>query len=100
MEKEELTTRQLLRYAEENGYNSVKFFNAKNCFTGRFLDAYFEFVELPLLGDGFTRMDVIEETFGHDLKFNVIDEEEFKTFTRMSFILRRQSVPEKYAEDL
>ncbi len=95
MKTENLSTRELLNYAKDNGYNSVKFVCKEKIFTGQFLDAYFEFVKLPLLGDGFVRMSQLEETFGYDIKFDVItDEEEYKAYTATSFVLRGKELPE------
>ena len=44
-------TRQLIKYAKDNGYNSVKFtmdHAGKHLCTGSFLDAYYEFVQIPV----------------------------------------------------
>ena len=56
MENKNLNVRQILEYAKENGFNSVMFSLKKDgshFVAGKFLDAYFEFVQIPFLGDGF-----------------------------------------------
>ncbi len=95
-----MNTRQIIAYAEENGYNSVKFEitkNGKHIAAGSFLDAYYEFVQIPILGDGFVTISQLEEQLGYDIEFDVIDDEEFMSLARIDFILRGQPLPEKYA---
>lgn len=94
-----MNTRQIIAYAEDNGYNSVKFEitkNGKHLVTGKFLDAYFEFVQIPFLGEGFVTISQLEEQLGYDIEFDVIDDEKFISLTRIDFILRGQPLPEKY----
>lgn len=101
MKKENLSTRELLNYAKDNGYNEIMFVCKDKLFTGKFLDAYFEFVTLPLVGeDGFVTISQIEEMYGYDLKFNIIeDEEEYKLQTRVSFALRGREIPKQYLDE-
>lgn len=90
MKTENLSTRELINYAKDNGYNSTMFICKEKLFTGKFLDAYYEFVTLPLVGeDGFVTISQIEEMYGYDLKFDIItDEEQYKIQTSVSFALR------------
>ena len=47
-----MKTREIIDYAEENGFNSVKFVlkrGEQRLAAGKFLDAYFEFVQIPIL---------------------------------------------------
>ena len=95
-----MNTRQIIAYAKENGFNSVKFSIRKNgnhLVAGKFLDAYFEFVEIPLLGDGFITMGHLENELGYDIEFNVLTDEEFKATVRLDFLLRGKPLPEKFA---
>ena len=95
-----MNTRQIINYAKENGFNSVKFSIKKNgnhLVAGKFLDAYFEFVEIPLLGDGFVTIEQLENELGYDIEFEVIDEEKYKTVVRFDFLLRGKPMPEKFA---
>lgn len=95
-----MNTRQIIAYAKENGYNTVKFSVRKNgnhLVAGKFLDAYFEFVEIPLLGDGFITIGQLENDLGYDIEFNVLADDEFKAAIRLDFVLRGKTLPEKYA---
>ena len=99
MNTKNLNSRQLLKYAEENGYDSVMFSVKKNgthTVTGKFLDAYYEFVQIPLLGNGFVRIGDLEERMGYDITFDVLDEEAFKTGVRLDFLLRGKNIPKEY----
>jgi hypothetical protein len=95
-----MNTRQIITYARKNGFNSVKFSikrNGNHFVAGEFLDAYFEFVKIPLLGDGFVTIGQLEAELGHDLEFEVIDEEKYKNWVRLDFLLRGKPLPEKFA---
>ena len=95
-----MNTRQIINYAKENGYNSVKFSikrDGNHLVAGKFLDAYFEFVEIPLLGDGFVTIEQLEEQLGYGIEFEVLDEENYKTMVRLDFLLRGKPIPEKFA---
>lgn len=95
-----MNTRQIIAYAKENGFNTVKFSIRKNgnhLVAGKFLDAYFEFVEIPLLGEGFITMEQLENELGYDIKFGVLTDEEFKATVRLDFLLRGKPLPEKFA---
>lgn len=96
-----INTRQLINYAKENGYDSVKFSlkrNGEHVATGKFLDAYYEFVQLPIIGDGFVRLGDLEEQMGYDITFDVLSDEEFKTWASLDFILRGKQIPKEYLE--
>lgn len=100
MNNKNLNTRQMLEYAKDNGFNTVMFSVRKNgnhFITGKFLDAYFEFVEIPFLGDGFVTVSDLEKQFGYDISFDVLDEDEFVTAVRLDFLLRGKELPGKYA---
>lgn len=101
MSKEGMTTRELLKYAKDSDrYNSLKFVcrkDGKFRFVGEFLDAYYEFVKIPVLGEGFVSLDDIEEEIGCGSLFDELDEEQFLTYVRMDYILRGMEIPEKYA---
>lgn len=95
-----MNTRQIINYAKENGVNSVKFSVKKSgnhLIAGKFLDAYFEFVEIPFLGDGFITMGQLESALGYDIEFEVIDEEKYKAYVRLDFLIRGKPMPEKFA---
>lgn len=99
MENKNLNVRQILEYAKENGFNSVMFSLKKDgghFVAGKFLDAYFEFVQIPFLGDGFVTMSELEKNLGHNISFDVLDEEGFLTAVRLDFLLRGKELPEKY----
>ena len=86
----DLNVRQLLAYAKDNGYDSVKFIgeSEKGSVVGEFLDAYFEFVKIPAFGDGFVTISQIEEALGYDIKFDVLDEKTYKLGVNIDCILR------------
>ena len=96
-----MNARQIIAYAKENGYNSVKFSlkrSGNHLVAGEFLDAYFEFVKIPLLGDGFVTISQLEEQLGYDIEFDVLDSEErYMALVRIDFLLRGQPLPEKFA---
>jgi hypothetical protein len=96
-----MNTRQIIAYAKDNGYNSVKFSlkrNGNHLVAGEFLDAYFEFVKIPFLGDGFVTISQLEEQLGYNIEFDVInDDVQYITMVRLDFMLRGKDLPEKYA---
>lgn len=56
-------------YAKENGFDSCEFLMITQnggTFNGKFLDAYFGFVQIPKLGDGFIRLSEIRKEYGSD----------------------------------
>jgi hypothetical protein len=56
-------------HAKSNGFDSCEFIMmTKNggIFNGHFLDAYYGFVRIPELGDGFIRLDDIRKQYGFD----------------------------------
>ena len=86
-----LNVRQLIEYAKENGFNSVKFIghSEKGSVVGEFLDAYYEFVKIPAIGkDGFVMMKQIEEVLGYDILFDVLDEDGYKLGVNLDCIFR------------
>lgn len=85
----DLNVRQLLAYAKDNGYDNVKFIgkSENGFFVGEFLDAYFEFIKIPVIGDGFVTISQIEEVFGYDIKFDIVKDEEYQWLVNMDFIL-------------
>lgn len=90
-------TRELIKYAKDNGYNSVKFCggNSKGMVIGRFIDAYYELVEIPACrGGGCFRISDIEELMGYDITFDVLDDEQYRGAVRMDYILHRLTPPE------
>lgn len=93
-----MKTRELIKYAQDNGYDSVKFWCKEKLIAGQFMDAFFEFVKIPLLGENaFISISQIEERFGYDLEFEIVtDEEEYKKYVLISFILRGRQAPEQY----
>ena len=95
-----INARQLLEYAKDNGYDSVMFElkdNEKHIAVGKFLDAYYEFIQIPIIGDGFIRLSDLEKSFGHDITFDVITKVAFTTGVRLDFMLRGKPIPEKYS---
>ena len=94
-----MNTRQIINYAKDNGFNSIKFSVNKNgnyLVAGKFLDAYFEFVEIPLLGEGFITIGQLENELGYDIDFKVLTDEEYMCAVRWDFILRQKPIPKKY----
>jgi hypothetical protein len=96
----EMNTRQIIAYAEDNGFNKVKFSlkrNGRHLCAGRFLDAYYELVTIPVLGDGFITISQLEQDLGYDIEFEVIDEEQYVALARLDFILRGKQPPKELA---
>lgn len=94
-----MTTRELLNYAEHNGYNSVMFAvkkDGKHVVTGKFLDAYYEFIQIPVMGDGFVRISALEQQLGYDISFDIINSEtEFYEGIFLDYIIRGKVVPDE-----
>lgn len=90
-----INVRQLLEYAKDNGYNSVKFLckNEKTAFVGEFLDAYYELVKIPALGNGFVTLEQIEHESGYDVVFDVLDEETYRLGAKVDCILHGKTPP-------
>ena len=100
--KENLTVNEAKRYAENNGYNSVMFrinLNGKYMICGKFLDAYYDLIQIPILGTGFTRFQELCEEYGErNISVDIVDEEEFKRSVSFDFIIRQRymDIPEEY----
>lgn len=100
--KENLTVREAIKYAEDNGFDKEMFslkINDKYVATGKFLDAYYEMIQIPSLGEGFMRFKELCEQYGdRNISIDIIDEQEFKTCVAMDFILRGKfnDIPEEY----
>ena len=95
-----MNTRQIIAYAKDNGFNSVKFSikrNGQHLVAGKFLDAYFEFVQIPFLGNGFVTIQQLEDQLGYDIEFEVLSEDAYLPVVGLDFILRGQEVPEEFA---
>jgi hypothetical protein len=93
-----MTTREILKYAKDNGYDSTMFSlkssEGKPLCVGKFLDAYYEFVQLPICGTGFITLSDLEDRFGYNLSFEVIDETQYNICVYMDFLLRGIDIPE------
>ena len=91
-----LTTREAIKYAEENGYNTTKFVcrkDGKLAFVGKFVDAYYEFIQIPVLGSGFCRISDVEKELGYNLSFDILDDDEYKGCLAADFLLRGMRPP-------
>jgi len=97
-----MTTREILEYAKDNGYNSVMFSiknnEDKQICVGKFLDAYYEFVNIPFLGDGFVRIKDLENQLGYDIRFEVIDEQKYSSGAYLDFVLRGKTPPQSVTD--
>jgi len=54
--RENLTVREAIKYAKDNGFNKEMFslkINDKYAVSGKLLDAYIDMVQIPVLGLGF-----------------------------------------------
>lgn len=94
-----MNTRQIIDYAKYNGFNSVKFSikrNGNHLVAGKFLDAYYEFVQIPFLGKGYVTIQQLEEQLGYDIEFDVLTEEVYLAAVALDFMLRGQEVPEEF----
>jgi len=100
--KENLSVREVIAYAENNGFDSVMFrlnINDNYVASGKFLDAYYEMIIIPVIGSGFTRFKELCEAYGdRNISVDIIDEEEFKTGVWFDFIIRGKisEVPDEY----
>lgn len=100
--KENLTVNEARKYAEDNGYNNVMFsinINEKYVACGKFIDAYYDLIKIPILGNGMTRFKELCEEYGErNISINIIDEKEFKICVRTDFIIRGRymDIPEEY----
>lgn len=100
--KENLSIYEATQYAKDNGFNSVTFrLNINNNYTasGKFLDAYYDFVILPVVGDGFVRLNDFREEYGDkNVSMDIIDDKEYKTGVWFDFVVRGRynEVPEEY----
>lgn len=100
--KENLSVFEAEEYAKDNGYDSVTFkLNIKDKYvaSGKFLDAYYSMIRLPVLGIGFTRFSNLQEEYGdRNIAIDIVDEDEFKTGVMFDFIVRGKydSIPEEY----
>ena len=97
-----MNVRQIIKYAEDNGYDSVMFAVKNNedrqiC-VGKFLDAYYEFVNIPVLGDGFVRISTLEDQLGYDIQFEVIEEQRYFSGALLDFVMRGKDVPAYISE--
>ena len=100
--KEDLTPTEAREYAEKNGFNSVMFeikLNDKYIVSGKFIDAYYDIIEIPILGQGYIRLKALCEEYGERiLSLDIIDEEDFKNRVNLDFILRGKymDIPSEY----
>ena len=100
--KENLTVNEATDYAEKNGYDSVMFrinLNDKYIASGKFLDAYYDLIQIPVLGSGFTRFKELCEEYGErNLSIDIVSEEDFKRGVNFDFIIRSKymDVPDEY----
>ena len=95
-----MNSRQLLKYAKENGYDSVMFDivkGDKHLATAKFLDAYYEFIRIPVIGEGFIRLSDLEDAHGYDLEYNVLNEQEYRIQVSLDFIVRGKEIPEEFS---
>lgn len=94
-----MNTRELLNYAKENGFDSVAFEvikDGKHWGTGKFLDAYFEFVLFPAIGEGFFTLSDLEKTLGYNIIYKILTEKEYKQKIVFDFLIKGKEVPEEY----
>lgn len=97
-----MKTREIINYAKENGFDSIKFVLKKGeqkLVAGKFLDAYFEFVQIPILGDVFVTISQLEQELGYDIEFEVLTDEEYITYNRLIFLMRGKELPKEFAFD-
>lgn len=89
----------LEEYAQNNGYNSVKFIGINEAkqvtIIGEFFDAYYDFVKIPRIGDGIFRLCDIERELGYDTLFFVLTEREYETYVALDFMLRGKNPPKE-----
>jgi hypothetical protein len=93
-----MTTREIIEYAKDNGYDSTMFalknVSGEHICVGKFEDAYYELIRIPLLGNGVTRIKEIESTLGYGISFDVIDEKTYVAGSYLDFVLRGKEAPE------
>lgn len=100
--KENLTVREAINYAENNGFDKEMFrlnINDKYVASGKFIDAYYEFIQIPVVGNGFLRFKELCEQHGErNISIDIIDDEEFKSGVTFDFIIRGkfQEIPDEY----
>lgn len=100
--KENLTVREAITYAEDNGFDKEMFslkINEKHVVSCKFLDAYYEMIQIPVLGNGFVTFKQLCEQHGErNISIDIIDEEEFKNGIAFDFIIRGKfdEIPEEY----
>lgn len=100
--KENLTISEATDYAENNGHDSVMFrinLNNKYLASGKFLDAYYNLIQIPVLGEGFTRFNELCKEYGErNISIDIVDEEEYKAGVRFDFVIREKymDIPEEY----
>ena len=100
--KENMTINEATDYAENNGYDSVMFrinLNDKYLASGKFLDAYYDMIQIPVLGEGFTRFKELCTEYGErNISIDIVDTEEFNAGVRFDFIIRERymDIPEEY----
>ena len=97
-----MKAREIVNYAEENGFNSVKLVlkrGEQKLAAGKFLDAYLEFGQIPILGDGFVSISQLEQEQGYDIEFEVLTDEEYIAHNRLAFLLQGKELPYEFAFD-
>lgn len=101
--KENLTINEATNYAKDNDcYDSAMFkinLNDKYIISGKFLDAYYDLIQIPILGDGFIRFKELCARYGEsNISIDIVDEEEFKSGVSFDFIVRGRymDIPEEY----
>lgn len=105
-DKRDMGTREFIKYCEDNGYDSVKFHvikDGRQICTGEAVDIYYDFVRIPVVGEGIVRLSDLEKELGYDIKFRVMDPSlSFNAWVKLDFILRGKAyeeIPEKYKEE-
>lgn len=100
--KKNLTVREAVQYAQDNGFDKEMFklnINGKYVASGKFLDAYYEFITIPIMGTGFLRFqDLCDEYGERNISVDIIEKEEFNAGVSFDFIIRGKfdSIPEEY----
>lgn len=96
-----MNTREFLNYAQEHSSDHIKFEITKGghhlCY-GEVLDAYFEFLRIPIVGEGFVSIRTLESECGYDLKFELLDDKAYARAVPLDFLLRGREIPEAYQE--
>lgn len=100
--KENMTINEAKDYAENNGYDSVMFriyLNDKYLASGKFLNAYYNMIQIPVLGKGFTRFNELCEKYeDRNISIDIVDAKEFNMGVMFDFIIRGRymDIPEEY----